>query len=377
MRVSWGKHPLVIRGALAGYEFPLAEEHLKEMASEPKWSSRIILEQGEYEPWAVHYGPFEGSDYDALPETGWTLLVSDTDRCNRQVASLMDSFRFVPNWRLDDVQVSLAAPGGSAGPHVDNYDVFLIQGAGHRRWQIESKRAHSERALRTDTDLAILAEFEPDEEWDLGPGDLLYLPPRFPHWGIALDTCMTYSIGFRAPGEKELAYLCLEELTQQVSAETSYEDKRTKPTLDPGLIDTEVLSWVRTTMESLLFASPERLERLFCSHVTTPKRLYFPEQVKQPLTREELIRLLKSGASFERSAAAHLAYARLDQGTVLFALGHEYEMAPHLTGFAQLLTGTAPLDIVALKPYFEEPEATTILSSLVTSGALYVPSTTD
>ncbi len=377
MRTHWNRRPLLVRGALAGFEFPIGEVFLKKMAFDSRWSSRIILEQGKYEPWEVQYGPFKYSHFDALPEKGWTLLVSDTDRCHKEVAALMDLFRFVPNWRLDDVQVSFAAPGGSAGPHVDEYDVFLVQGYGHRRWQIESKRARKKRPVRTDTDLAILTEFEPDKEWILGPGDLLYLPPRFPHWGIALDTCMTYSVGFRVPSEQELVFMCLEELAESVPAEARFQDRRRGPTSDPGRIDAPVLSWVCSTMESLLTDHPGWLERLFCRHMTMPKRHYFPEGFEIPVTRKSVIRSLEHGGAFERSAAAHLAYACFDDSTMLFALGLEYELPPHLIGFAQLITGTERLDLPALRPYLEEEEAIKVLAHLLTSGALYEPNTID
>ena len=170
MCTYWHQKPVLIRGALAGYEFPVDDKGLLEMSCEPDRVSRIILEKGRSHPWQLEFGPFYEDDFEELPETHWTLLVQETDRINPDLTELMNLFRFIPNWRLDDVQISLAAPGGNAGPHIDNYDVFLIQAYGRRVWQIETKPAEKNRAIQEGMEIALLQEFSPDEEYEVEPG---------------------------------------------------------------------------------------------------------------------------------------------------------------------------------------------------------------
>lgn len=163
-------------------------------------------------------GPFSEQSFASLPERDWTLLVDRVNQCVPQVAGLLDHFRFLPNWRLDDVMISYAPVGGSVGPHVDNYDVFLLQTSGRRLWKTAYSpiSIHQER-LVPQLDVRILqGGFKPDEQWVLEPGDALYVPPRYPHHGISMsDDCVTYSIGFRAPSVASLMSGWITELVQQ------------------------------------------------------------------------------------------------------------------------------------------------------------------
>jgi 50S ribosomal protein L16 3-hydroxylase len=187
LRDYWQKKPLLIRGALPDFVTPVAPDELAGLACEDDVTARLILEQGGDYPWQMRFGPFDEDDFAALPETHWTLLVQEVDRLVPEVADLLDAFRFLPNWRIDDVQISYAPPHGNAGAHLDNYDVFLLQGMGRRRWQISSTPIpEDEEVYVEDVDVRILQDFEPDEEWIVEPGDLLYLPPRLRRIGTAL-----------------------------------------------------------------------------------------------------------------------------------------------------------------------------------------------
>ena len=195
----WQKRPLLVRGALPGFSSPITPEALMGLACEEHANARIVLESNGQYPWEVRYGPFDEEDFLELPESGWTVLVQEVDRYVAEVQDLLASVRFVPNWRLEDVQVSYAAPRGNAGPHVDSYDVFLLQGMGQREWAIGGVPEPEDVPMQEDLDLSLLKEFKAASRWVLGPGDMLYLPPRYAHLGIALGPCLTYSIGFRAP----------------------------------------------------------------------------------------------------------------------------------------------------------------------------------
>jgi 50S ribosomal protein L16 3-hydroxylase len=151
----------------------------------------------------VRHGPFEEELFPQLGDHDWTLLVQDVDKWDADVAALLPAFDFLPRWRIDDIMVSFAATGGSVGAHVDQYDVFLLQAQGHRRWQIDASPNPSVE-FRHDVELKLLHAFHPTHEWVLGPGDMLYLPPGVPHHGVAEDPCLTFSVGMRAPSTAEL-----------------------------------------------------------------------------------------------------------------------------------------------------------------------------
>ena len=201
LRRHWQRRALRVDAAIPGFRGVLSRGELFRLAGRDDVESRVVLREGR--TWTLEHGPFRPSQLKRLPATRWTLLVQASICIHRPAAEhLLRRFAFVPYARLDDLMVSYAAPGGGVGPHFDSYDVFLLQAEGRRRWRIGRQR---DLALRPDLPLKILARFRPATEMVLGPGDMLYLPPHFSHDGIALDACMTYSIGFRAPATQEIA----------------------------------------------------------------------------------------------------------------------------------------------------------------------------
>ena len=194
----WQKKPCLLRNLIADFESPVSPEELAGLACEEGVHCRLVIESDSGTPWQLRYGPFSETDFTALPESGYSLLVSECEKWLPELGGLLDLFRFVPDWRIDDLMLSYAPEGGSVGPHVDEYDVFLLQAMGRRRWQYTEERLPEARLI-ADLDLAILQDFEPGQEHVLSPGDVLYLPPGCAHHGVALERCMTYSIGFRAP----------------------------------------------------------------------------------------------------------------------------------------------------------------------------------
>ncbi|MGD2170709.1 MAG: cupin domain-containing protein [Gammaproteobacteria bacterium] len=194
----WQKKPCLLRNAIPDFSSPVSPEELAGLACEEGVHCRLISGDGGEKPWQLRYGPFEERDFLGLPGTHYSLLVSECEKWLPELGDLLDQFRFIPDWRIDDLMISYASEGGSVGPHVDEYDVFLLQASGRRRWQYGERRCENPLLL-PNLELAILQEFDPDEEAVLNPGDLLYLPPGVAHHGVALEPCLTYSIGFRAP----------------------------------------------------------------------------------------------------------------------------------------------------------------------------------
>lgn len=211
MKTYWQKKPLLIRQAIPDFKSPVSVASLKKMSKQDEVESRLI--QREKDQWQMDCGPFSRLPKASTPD--WTLLVQSVDIHNDAACALMNQFRFVPDARLDDLMISLATVGGGVGPHFDSYDVFLLQAHGRRRWQFGQQ---SDLSLVEGLPLKILSDFVPEQEFVLEPGDMLYLPPQAAHDGVALDECMTISIGFRAPDEAALARGMLEAAADQIVA---------------------------------------------------------------------------------------------------------------------------------------------------------------
>ena len=201
----WQKKPLVIRDALPCFINPISPDELAGLALEEDIESRIVHETLGTSPlWHLKKGPFSESDFSTLPKTHWTLLVQGLDRIIPEVYELLNHFDFIPQWRIDDVMLSFAALDGSVGPHYDNYDVFLYQAKGQRKWSLTTKNCHTDNYIKN-IDLRIMNEFNVEEEFILEEGDMLYLPPHVGHYGISLsEECMTYSFGYRSYQGQEL-----------------------------------------------------------------------------------------------------------------------------------------------------------------------------
>ncbi len=221
----WQKKPCVIREAFADFELPVTPEELAGLACEEDVHCRLVIERDDGS-WQLRYGPFEERDFLALPERNYSLLVSECEKWMPELNALLDPFRFIPDWRIDDLMLSYAPEGGSVGPHVDEYDVFLLQASGARRWRYGAKRLENP-VLIPDLELAILEEFNHDHEIELQPGDMLYLPPGIAHHGVALEPCMTCSIGFRAPTAASVL--------ESFALETERLDQRVQRYTDPEL----------------------------------------------------------------------------------------------------------------------------------------------
>ncbi|SHK87844.1 ribosomal protein uL16 3-hydroxylase [Rhodothermus profundi] len=364
----WQKRPLLIRQGLPGFRSPITPEELAGLACEEGVTARLILEKGGAHPWEVRYGPFEPKDFAALPPTHWTLLVQEVDRLVPEVAALLETVRFIPNWRLDDVMVSYAPDGGTVGAHIDNYDVFLVQAWGRRRWQINHQPVDREE-LVPGVEVRLLAHFEPDAEWILEPGDVLYLPPRIPHYGVALGDCMTFSIGFRAPDQAELAE-AMPRLTAWLDRGLRYADPGLTPAVDPGEITAEVIDQVHTLLRKLI-DDRARLARWFGCIITEPRRGLVPEPPARPVSIQQIRRRLQQGAALRRNAIPELAYVRHEDGSAtLFASGEAYELPPELAEAAPLLTGCQPLTARTLQPWLERTDFLELLQTLIHSGIL-------
>jgi 50S ribosomal protein L16 3-hydroxylase len=219
LRRHWQKRPLFVRGAAPACGAWLERGVLFQWAARDDVEARLVTRNRGR--WSVQHGPFRPAQLRQLPARGWTLLVQGVEQIHAAGAALLQRFSFIPHARLDDLMVSYAAPGGGVGPHFDSYDVFLLQGAGRRRWRISGQRDY---ALVENAPLRILKRFRHTQEWIADCGDLLYLPPRYAHDGVAVGACITLSVGFRAPRRQALAEKFLEFLQEELRMDGIYED---------------------------------------------------------------------------------------------------------------------------------------------------------
>ena len=278
LRRHWQKAPLLVRAAIPGFEGLLTRAEVFDLASRDDVEARLVQRQGSR--WSLAHGPFSRAALRALPQRDWTLLVQGINLHVPEADALLRRFSFIPYARLDDVMVSYAAPGGGVGPHLDAYDVFLLQGFGRRRWRYG---APQDDAFRPGLPLRILRRFAPTDDAVLAPGDMLYLPPHFAHDGVALDACTTYSIGFRAPSATEIAAAFLQYLQDEVSLPGRYADPDLTCTDAPARIGSAMLHKVQRTLREVRWNGAV-IARFLGTWLSEPKASVFFDPPEVPLS---------------------------------------------------------------------------------------------
>lgn len=333
LRDYWQKRPLLIRGAFPHFHKAITAEDLAGLACEEAALSRIVLRDARRDRWALRNGPFAEQDFGKLPATHWTLLVQDVDKWDMDVAALLRHFDFIPAWRVDDVMISYATAGGGVGAHVDNYDVFLVQGRGRRRWRIGDAAAPQE--FRDDVELKLLRAFTPMHDWTLESGDTLYLPPGVPHEGTALDECMTFSVGMRAPSQAELLFDFAEFLAAPLREDQRYTDADLAPARRHGEIDDAALARVRAALPHFSNVDKVALRHWFGCFITRYRAAHEAAPSGKRLSPAQLTRRLAQ-ANVMRNPWSRIAWARAGRRADLFVAGQQYACAPAL---ARLLSG--------------------------------------
>jgi 50S ribosomal protein L16 3-hydroxylase len=333
LRRYWQKRPLLVRQALPGFRSPIAPEDLAGLACEELAHARLVTHQPRTDRWTLRSGPLAESDFSTLKKSHWTLLVQDVDKWDDSVAALLDHFDFIPDWRLDDIMISYAVDQGSVGPHVDNYDVFLLQGMGKRRWLI-SDDPTAPQDFRNDSDLKLLKQFTPTHDWVLEPGDMLYLPPGFAHHGIAQGPCMTYSIGLRAPSAAEMLLDFAETLAEQLTEDRRFADPDLTPPAHGAEIDANALARVEQALAIAGKASPAQRRQWFGTFITRYRAAQTPAPRPRKITLAALRAALLKSKPVRRNPWTRLAYARDDRsGAELYAAGNTYTCGIKLAQF--------------------------------------------
>lgn len=298
----WQRRPLMIRNAIEDFRPPLEPDALLSLASRDEVESRLITRRGRR--WTLEHGPFDTDNLPPRTQSRWTLLVQGVDLHDDAAAALLQRFAFLPHARVDDLMISYATDAGGVGPHVDSYDVFLLQSHGRRRWRIGRQTDYT---FELNLPLKILKQFEPTDEWVLEPGDMLYLPPGWAHDGEALGECTTCSIGFRAPSRVELLRAFLADAAERIEDdERRFRDApRTRPAR-PGMVPDDLRAFAREAIGRWK-PKPQQVDDFLGRFLTEPKANVFFDAPGRALT----------SAAFDRAAAK--AGIALDRRTRMLA----------------------------------------------------------
>ena len=377
LRDYWQQKPLFVKGAFADFQPPVTPDGLADLATRPDAMSRLIQQTGGDYPWQLHDGPFTRRALKALMQSGekWSLLVQEIDQHLPAAAELMERFAFVPRWRMDDLMASFAPQGGGVGAHTDNYDVFLIQGIGERTWRVgAAPLSAADEVLVDDLDVTVIDTdasdgFEWGAEYHVEPGDLLYLPPRWAHEGVALTDCLTLSVGFRAPSHQDLLAAVLERALVELPADAFYADPPLAPATAPGRIDDQALAQVRATLESLL-ADAQALAETF-GRLVTERRRFAEDGEEGWIEADEAAHHLQNGASLARVPGARMAYTdHADGSRMLFAAGEAFHLDSDLAFAAPLFADAPVVTAEALASHADSTDLFDLVATLVSDGVL-------
>jgi 50S ribosomal protein L16 3-hydroxylase len=366
LRDYWQQRPLLIRNPWKDWRNPLEPDELAGLACEEGVESRLITRAADR--LAMESGPLPESRFSELESGPWTLLVQAVDQHVPDVAALIEPFRFVPDWRIDDVMVSYATDGGGVGPHFDQYDVFLVQGLGRRRWRV-GPRCDANTPLLPHEDLRLIGDFHATEDWILQPGDILYVPPCYAHDGVAVgDDCMTYSIGFRAPSRAELIEGWSEHLADTMAEDDRYADPGLVPQPNPGEITAPAIDRLHAmVMEAL--SDRDAFARWFGSHNSLPKYAEADWRPEEPIGREVVRALLEEGVPLSRNPASRFAFIRQQGAAILlFVDGDCHDCAGDAAQLAEQLCAARTL---VVEPRLAGSAAVvTLIATLIDQGSL-------
>ncbi|MCW3171986.1 ribosomal protein uL16 3-hydroxylase [Shewanella subflava] len=363
IKQHWQQTPVVLTQAFADFVDPIAADELAGLACEEEISSRIVITKDNQ--WDVIQGPFE--DYDAYGETKWQLLVQAVNHWYPDSQPLVDAFRFLPDWRFDDLMVSFATPEGGVGPHIDNYDVFIIQGEGERRWKVGDKGNHQRRG--GDATSPLVDDFEPIIDVILKKGDVLYIPPGYPHCGETLSLALSYSIGFRAPSQQELLTQLADSLIDNNSGHQRFTSE--SEATDPGVVSQTQQQGIMQLLSELA-TQPEKYQTMLGKLLSQNRFELDICEGEDPVTLEELQELLQDNASIARIGGLKVLRLENDQQCRLFINGEVYSLENVSEAQLILLANTLTLDSENATDLMTNPSIGQLLVTLINQGLYYL-----
>jgi len=366
----WQKKPLLIKGAFGNFVDPISADEVAGLAMEQEIQSRIIEKKSASDKttWQVAHGPFES--FDQYGESDWTLLVQAVNNFSPDSHALLDNFRFVPSWRLDDVMVSFSTPNGGVGAHLDQYDVFIIQGSGKRHWQVGEPDASLQQLL-PHPDLKQVSEFTPVIDEITEPGDLLYIPPNHPHNGTAIDNSLNFSIGFQAPNNQELFSGFADKLLDDDIATQRFSDLNRQLTTQAEQLTSEDITELKSFMHSAL-DNDKMFNQFIGGYLTQshhPLELLIPVE---PITDEHLDAILaeEENCFVAVSGIKMLVIGKPQQ--ILFISGESFELNDKSREFANTLARGKTMTTNQAKSFTDCLKNRQLLTSVLNKGFWYI-----
>ena len=365
----WQKKPLLIRNALDDIKSPISADELAGLACEEDIESRLIINHSE--TWQLQHGPFNENTFSQLPPSHWTLLVQAVDHYVPAAGDLLALFEFIPRWRIDDLMVSYASTGGGVGPHFDNYDVFLVQTKGKRRWEIGG-HYDDDAALEEGLPVKIIKDFTPEQSWILEAGDILYLPPGIGHNGISeSDDCMTCSVGFQAPSHSELVREYADFIANELASSLRYQDTELSLQENSGAISQQALTEIENILRHYTQDS-SAIHDWFARYITMPKYHQLNElelpQSDQSNSTDELMRQLNNNHCLQRNESSRFAFLTHVKHQ-LFVDGHLIPTNPSNDDLIELICQQRRISVTEFKPTDDNLD---LLLQLINRGALYL-----
>jgi 50S ribosomal protein L16 3-hydroxylase len=367
MQEYWQKKPLLIKGGFRNFQDPLTPDELAGLASEEDVESRIVAKNGN--DWQLETGPFE--DYSAFGERDWTLLVQAVDHWHPEAAQLIEPFRFIPNWRIDDLMISFSTPGGGVGPHLDQYDVFIIQGQGKRHWRVGMPDA-SLKQFCPHPRLLQISPFVDCIDVITEPGDILYIPPGCPHDGISIDSSLSYSVGFRAPAQKDLLTGLADHLIEQEFTGQRFSDANRLPVSDIGRISEQDLDQVQQLLQALV-NDRKLLTSYFGNYISHAKHELDATEPEPHYAVDEIVEYLDEGSVLSRLGGLRICYHQADEEAdiELFINGLTIRLPAEALAFVQQICNHSTLDEDVCRSIAANPQQAHLLTELINLGYWY------
>ena len=368
----WQKKPLLIRKGLPNYQSPISAEELAGLACEDFIESRIIIENKNKPKWSLENGPFTESHFTNLPKTHWTVLIQGLNKIFPEFDDLLREFNFIPSWRVDDLMASYAAPDGSVGPHIDQYDVFLLQASGERKWMISSEIINEDN-YEENIPLKIIKNFKAEFEWTLEAGDILYLPANVAHYGVGLENCITFSIGFRAPSHTELLTAYIDDHINEIDEKLRYQDPQLTQNINSGEISEAAIDSIQKIFIEQ-FNNREKLADWFGEYITD--YLNDHEDIEsEKLNSSEFIQKLKKLNYIRRTPTVRANYhIHSNQGQIaLYINGSKQRILPNIENIIRLFCDQHIINYSDIQPYLEDKNAIEYLCQLYNNGYLEYP----
>jgi len=363
LKEYWQKKPLLIKQGFRDFEDPLDANELAGLAIEESIESRIITNQNN--DWQAHHGPFE--DFELLTEQHSTLLVQAVDHWHPDAAQILEPFRFIPNWRIDDLMISYSTPGGGVGPHLDQYDVFIIQGEGKRHWRVGMPDSNLKQFAQNKSLLQV-EQFPAVIDCILEPGDILYIPPGCPHEGYAVENAINYSVGFRAPNQQDLLSNFADYVIDKEVGNTRYADPLLEIRESKGLLNNSETDKVKQLLSSLL--QDDSLFKSWLGQTTSepkhemdlmpPEDLYTPDQVAQLIDESEEV--------FERLGGTRAIYQHTDNELILSVNGQNFLLPKTDLAVVKLLTDDVSVTAEQIKSSKNSLKFTQSFTTLLNEG---------